>query len=57
MLVVIFKNGDTRIAQLLNIDKRTVAKGRKDFLNGEVDLDTIRVAGGGRKQIKKKIRQ
>ena len=46
--------GDTQIAELLNIDKRTVAKGRKELLKGEVDLDIIRKTGGGRKQIKKK---
>ena len=46
--------GDTQIAELLNIDKRTVAKGRKELLNGKVDLDTVRQTGGGRKQTKKK---
>ncbi len=46
--------GDKQIAELLNIDKRTVAKGRRELLSREVDLDTIREAGGGRKQIKKK---
>lgn len=46
--------GDTQIAELLNIDKRTVAKGRKELLNGKVDLDTVRETGGGRKQTKKK---
>jgi len=47
--------GDKQIAELLNIDKRTVARGRRELLNGEIDLDTVREAGGGRKQIKKKI--
>ena len=46
--------GDTQISELLNIDKRTVAKGRKELLNGKVDLDTVRETGGGRKQTKKK---
>ncbi len=46
--------GDKQIAELLNIDRRTVAKGRMELLNTEVVLDTIREAGGGRKQIKKK---
>jgi hypothetical protein len=46
--------GDTQIAELLNIDKRTVAKGRKELLDGKVDLDTVRETGGGRKQTKKK---
>lgn len=46
--------GDTQIAELLNIDKRTVAKGRKELLNGKIDLDTVRETGGGRKPTKKK---
>ncbi len=49
--------GDKKIAELLNIDKRTVAKGRKELLSRDVDLDTIRETGGGRKQIKKKSRK
>jgi len=49
--------GDKQIAELLNIDRRTVAKGRIELLNDEVDLDTIREAGGGRKQIKKKFQK
>jgi len=47
--------GDKQIAELLNIDKRTVARSRRELLNGEIDLDTVREAGGGRKQIKKKF--
>lgn len=49
--------GDKKIAELLNIDRRTVAKGRKELLNDDANLDTIREAGGGRKQIKKKFRK
>ena len=49
--------GDKKIAELLNIDKRTVAKGRKELLSRDVDLDTIREAGGGRKQVKKKFQK
>ena len=49
--------GDTQIAELLNIDKRTVAKGKRELLGGEVGVDTIRESGGGRKQIKKKSRK
>jgi hypothetical protein len=49
--------GDKQISELLNIDRRTVAKGRMELLNNEVDLDTIREAGGGRRQIKKKFQK
>ena len=49
--------GDKQIAELLNINRRTVAKGRRELLNDAVNLDTIREAGGGRKQIKKKFQK
>ena len=47
--------GDTWIAELLDIDQKTVAKGRKELLDGNIDFGNIRQAGGGRKQIKKKV--
>jgi hypothetical protein len=46
--------GDKRIAELLDLDKKTVAKGRKELLNGELNIDIIRESGGGRKETKKK---
>ena len=45
---------DKQIAELLDIDQRTVAGGRKELLCGDVDVDINRKKGGGRKQIKKK---
>ncbi len=45
--------GDKQIAELLNIDQRTVAKGRRELLSREVDVDTNRKKGGGRKPVKK----
>ncbi len=48
------RGGDKYIAELLEIDQKTVAKGKRELLNGEVDVDTIRKLGGGRKQVKKK---
>ena len=46
--------GDKRIAQLLDLDQKTVARGRQELLGGKVNVDSIRKSGGGRKQIKKK---
>ena len=46
--------GDKRIAQLLDLDQKTVARGRQELLSGKVNVDRIRKPGGGRKQIKKK---
>jgi len=46
--------GDKRIAELLDLDQKTVARGRQELLAGKVNVDRIRKSGGGRKQIKKK---
>lgn len=46
--------GDKRIAELLDLNQKTVTRGRKELLGGSVDVDNIRESGGGRKQIKKK---
>jgi hypothetical protein len=47
--------GDKRISELLNLDQKTVARGRQELLGGKVNLDNIRKSGGGRKPIKKKF--
>jgi len=46
--------GDKRIAELLDLDRKTVARGRQELSGGKVNVDNIRQSGGGRKQIKKK---
>jgi len=46
--------GDRLIAELLGLDQRTVAKGRKELMSGNVDVDINRKKGGGRQQVKKK---
>lgn len=46
--------GDKRIAELLGLDQKTIAKGRQDLLGKRVNVDNIRKPGGGRKEIKKK---
>ena len=45
--------GDRYIAELLALNDKTVAKGRKELLNGEIPIDFIRRKGGGRRKIKK----
>jgi hypothetical protein len=47
--------GDKRISELLDLDQKTVAKGRQELLGGKVNVDNIRESGGGRKQTKKKF--
>jgi hypothetical protein len=46
--------GDEVIAKLLNLNIKTVSRGRKELLTQGVSVDTIREKGGGRKQLKKK---
>jgi hypothetical protein len=48
--------GDRKIANLLGMNVHTVAKGRKELLSEDLDLDRIRRPGGGRKPVKKNPR-
>lgn len=45
--------GDRKIADLRGLDVGTVAKGRGALLTQEVERESIRKAGGGRKSVKK----
>lgn len=45
--------GDRAIAQLLGITPVTVAKGRQQLLNRDIEVERVRRAGGGRPTIKK----
>jgi hypothetical protein len=47
--------GDRRIAELLFLNEKTVAKGRKELMDGKIPIDSIRRFGGGRKTIQKKF--
>jgi hypothetical protein len=47
--------GDRQIAEVLALNEKTVAKGRKELLDGEIAIDSIRRKGGGRKTIQKKF--
>lgn len=49
--------GDRKIADLLDLDPHTVAKGRKELLGGAVDRERVRRAGGGAKRTEKKRRR
>ncbi|MCP4751181.1 MAG: hypothetical protein GY866_09825 [Proteobacteria bacterium] len=50
------RGGDELMAELLDLNPKTVARGRRELLGGKADVDTIREKGGGRKHIKKKSR-
>ncbi len=46
--------GDRQIAELLGLDPHTVAKGRRQLLAQEVEVDRVRAVGGGRNPVEKK---
>jgi hypothetical protein len=45
---------DSQIAELLDLDPHTVAKGRRQLLAQDVEVDRVRATGGGRKPVEKK---
>lgn len=46
--------GDTHIAGLFGIDPHTVARGRRELVEGQVDGQSLRIQGGGRLSQEKK---
>ena len=46
--------GDRRIGEFIGMDPHTVAKGRRELLEQDLEVDRIRKAGGGRKRVEKK---
>lgn len=49
--------GDREVAEAIGLDPHTVAKGRKELLEHDVEMDRLRRPGGGRPPIKKKLRR
>ena len=49
--------GDRRIARLLGIDPSTVAAGRRQLVERDIEVDRVRRAGGGRRPAEKKRRK
>src|ERR1035441_3325337 len=46
--------GDQRIAEFIGMDPHTVAKGRRELLEQDLEIDRVRKGGGGRKPLEKK---
>ncbi len=46
--------GDRRIAEATGLDVLTIAKGRRELLEGKLEAEGIRRPGGGRKAVEKK---
>jgi len=51
------RGGDARIADLLGLSVATVARGRQELLNRDVETERVRKAGAGRKTLEKKRRK
>jgi hypothetical protein len=49
--------GDRQIAELLGLHPKTVAKGRHELLEQDVEAERVRRPGGGRKSVEKKRRR
>ncbi len=49
------RGGDVRIAELLGIDVGTVARGRRELLDQDIQQERVRKSGGGRKPVEKKL--
>ena len=49
--------GDRRIAYLLGLDEKTVARGRRELLAQDVEYERVRKPGGGRKPLKKGLQK
>lgn len=48
------RGGDQRLGELLQLDPRTVARGRKQLLSQEVEWERVRKPGAGRKPVERK---
>jgi hypothetical protein len=49
--------GDRQIAEILGLDPGTVAKGRRQLLSRDVEMEQVRKKGGGRRPLEKKRRR
>ena len=49
--------GDTRVAELFGLDRSTVARGRRELLEHDIEVDRARRSGGGRTPVEKKRRR
>ena len=51
------RGGDARIAELLGLDTTTVARGRRELLDQDVEVEHVRRSGAGRRSMEKKRRK
>jgi len=51
------RGGDRRIAELFGLDAGTIARGRRELVAQDVEVDRVRRTGGGRPPVEKKRRK
>lgn len=49
--------GDRKVANFLGLDEKTVARGRRELLDQDLDYDGVRKPGGGRRPLKKGLQK
>lgn len=47
------RGGDQKVAELTGLNVKTVARGRRELVAGEIDVDRVRAPGAGRLSVKK----
>jgi hypothetical protein len=47
------RGGDRRVAEITGLNVKTVARGRRQLIAGDIDLDRVRAPGAGRPSVKK----
>ena len=52
--IVLGRSAETWIAEILGVHRQTVAKGRRELLNGDINFDRVRKKGAGRPRVEKK---
>ena len=55
--MLIGRGGDRRLAEMTGLDVHTIAKGRKELEQHDLDLERVRRPGAGRKPVEKKRRR
>ncbi len=55
--LLIGRGGDRRLAEMTGLDVHTIARGRKELEQHDLDLERIRRPGAGRKPVEKKRRR
>lgn len=48
------RGGDYAISEMSGVNRKTIGKGRRELATENIDMERVRITGGGRKELKKK---